>query len=120
MGKISKRKKLKKKLRALMRAQMAEIEQKQKIKETPIKTEKSIPQKSEIIEKEISEKQPPIIKIKKENFTQKLNPYFSSDIKKALIIIGILIIVIVGIYLTANYTNWISLLSERISQLINL
>ena len=84
MGKKSKKKKLKKKLRALIRAQMAQSEQKQEIKKTPAETQKPIPPKSENIEKEISGKQAPIIKTKKENFTQKLNPYFSYDIKNVL------------------------------------
>lgn len=122
MSKKSKKKKLKKKLRALLRAQMAQSEQKQETKQLPTKKiEKPAFQKPEETKKEVaSEKQAPILETKKDNFTQKLNPYFSYDFKKVLITIGICIIIIAGISLIAHYTDWITLLSQKISSLINL
>lgn len=139
MSKKSKKKKLKKKLRALLRAQMAQSEQKQEIEHLPAgeaggeirlgrikqvptkKIEKPTFQKPEETKKEEAfEKQAPTLETKKDNFTQKLNPYFSYDIKKVLITIGICIIIIAGISLIAHYTDWITLLSQKISSLINL
>lgn len=124
MGKKSKKKKLKKKLRKLLRAQMAESEQ-----ETSVATPEIKPKKPLVptIKSEIKQKSEAPISIaapapqpKKATLTENLNPYFNYDIKKILVTIGVIAIIITGIILIANFTDWLNLLSQKISALIKL
>ena len=78
--------------------------------------EKVLPAKKEAVASQESE----ITETKKTNLTQKLNPYLTYDIKKVLITVIISIVLIVTIALISKYTNWLELLSEKISAIINL
>ncbi len=106
----------------MLRAQMAEgQEQSRETTKTPVKNiEKAVPQESKKIQEEPKIQKPPTPEVKKANLTEKLNPYFTYDIKKVLTTIGISVIVIIGIALIANYSNWLSFLSQKISNLVNL
>jgi len=119
MSKKSKRQKLKKKLRAMLRAQMAQAEHKQEEK-IPQKVEKAEPKK-EIIEKPASTKEEAATpQIKKETLTQKLNPYFTYDIRKVFISVGASLVLIIGVTMISKYTNWLSLISEKLFSFLHL
>lgn len=120
MSKKSKRKKLKKKLRKMLQTQMAEA-QKQDTGSSEISTKETVfPKKEKIEEKESKFPKTASLEPKKVNFTEKLNPHISYDIRKVLITIGISIIIVIGIVIIANYTNWLNILSQKIAGLINL
>jgi hypothetical protein len=127
MSKKSKRQKLKKRLRALLRAQMIEAEREIKKEthkeESKISKIQVVPEKEKIEKKEIKNNITPketVSLIEKETLTQKLTPYFAYDIRKVFMTIGISLVLIVGITVISKYTNWLNLFSQKLFSLLHL
>ena len=52
---------------------------------------------------------------KKETLTYRLNPFTGGDIKKVLMILGILVIILAGITIISKKTTWTNAISNKIA-----